>query len=120
MKNGIKILVFVMPFLAIISCSSDSSDDLTPPPEDEITYTNDIKSIMDSRCNNCHGNPPSNGAPVSLTTYDEVKDETQNGDLINRIERDQGTAGVMPPAGNTLTGSQIQLIKDWMTEGYKE
>lgn len=120
MKNYSKVLVILFICSSFFSCSNDSSDDLAPPPEDEVTYTENIKAIMDSRCNSCHDNPPTNGAPVSLSTYDEVKNETQNGELIDRIERTQGTAGVMPPAGNTLSSSQIQMIKDWMVEGYKE
>ncbi|MDT0553848.1 cytochrome c [Urechidicola vernalis] len=117
-----KINLALVVFISIVyfSCSNDSTEDLNPPIPVDINYTNDIKPIMESHCNNCHGAPPTNGAPVSLTTYDEVKNETQNGELIDRIERPQGTAGVMPPGGSTLTSAQIQTIKDWMTEGFKE
>jgi len=85
-----------------------------PPISGDITYTNSIRSIVNSNCISCHGSTPSNGAPMSLTTYTEVKNATQNRGLITRIEN-----GTMPPSGN-LSTSQIQLFKDWKSDGYLE
>lgn len=123
MKNCISLFIlFVFGSIIVISCSSDSSDDLDPinPPNDTVTYANNVKSIIDGRCLNCHSNPPVNGAPIALTTFSTVKNETLNGNLLNRIEKTQGTAGVMPPIGSTLSAAQINIIKDWMSDGYLE
>ena len=43
-----------------------------------------------------------------------MKDAIQNRGLITRVEN-----GTMPPAGS-LTASQINLIKDWQSDGLLE
>ena len=78
------------------------------------TYTADIAPIMSSRCTNCHGSTPSNGAPMSLTTLANVKDAVENRGLLGRVEN-----GTMPPSGSDLTAAQIQAIKDWQSNGFQ-
>lgn len=113
------ILPSVMAFaLLISSCSNDSDDDVgpnDPPPNNNVTYANSVKSIIDNSCLNCHGNPPTNNAPMALTTYDNVKEAVENRGLIGRVEN-----GTMPPTGSNLTNSQVQAIKDWQTGGFKQ
>lgn len=112
-------LIIVIIGVSLLNCSSDSTDDLTPPTE-PITYSNEIKSIMDNHCTNCHSDPPINGAPNALTTYDEVRLATEEGVLLERVELAPGSPGVMPPFGSTLTSTQINFIKEWMENGYIE
>jgi len=102
--------------LFIYSCSSSSNDDviITPPNNNnDVTYTNDVKPIIDNNCLNCHTNPPQNGAPMPLTTYDNVKEAVQNRGLIGKIE-----SGAMPKNGTPLSTSQVQTVKDWQTGGF--
>ena len=110
-KRSFTILVLSLFF--VYACSSDSDDDMTPV-EDKITYTANIKSIINGNCNSCHGSPVTNGAPMSLTDYNSVKTAVQSQNLISLVEN-----GFMPPAGN-LTATQIQLIKDWQADGLLE
>ncbi|MCF6347093.1 MAG: cytochrome c [Flavobacteriaceae bacterium] len=109
MKHFFLLLLFLT--FSLISCSSD--DDTVIPSQNDVTYTNDIKSIIDSKCLNCHGNPLANGAPISLTNLDEVKEAVINSDLIGRVED-----GSMPQGGTRLTPAQIQAIKDWKAANY--
>ena len=104
------LLLFIMT-----SCSSNSEDDVNPPINNNITYAGNVKSIIDSKCLNCHGDPLNNGAPIFLLTLANVQDAVQNGDLIGRIE-----SGSMPPGGNDLTPDQVQDIKDWEAGGFKQ
>ena len=117
MKNLLKITsLFLM--LSIVSCSSGSDDDDDPiinPPPTSITYTNTISAIVNGKCTGCHGNPPSNGAPMSLTTYTDVKEAVETRGLINQIE-----TGNMPKTGNALTTTQIQNFKTWQTNGFPQ
>ncbi len=100
-------------FFIITSCSSENNNDVTNLPNNNVTYKNTIKAIIDANCLNCHSNPPTNGAPMSLTTYQNVKEAVENRDLIGRVEN-----GTMPPSGNNLTTAQVQAIKDWETNGF--
>lgn len=100
-----------------VSCSNDSDDDMTPPPPppNNVTYTNTVKAIIDGSCLNCHGNPPTNNAPMSLTTFDDVRSSVQSRGLITRVEN-----GTMPPSGTNLTTAQVQAIKDWQSGGFMQ
>lgn len=117
-----KIVVLAIP-LALIGCNNDSTDDLTaqlPPPGTPITYSANIASIINTNCLGCHTNPPENGAPMSLTTYEFVKQAVQDRGLIDRISRPQGAEGMMPNGGTRLPQSQIDLIIQWQQQGLQE
>lgn len=117
----LKIFPIVSVLFLLLACTNDSESDLidnTVPAS--VTYTNFIKSIMDNNCVSCHGNTPSGGAPMSLTTYQNVKDAVLNRGLIDRISRVQGTAGMMPLGGTRLPQSSINQIMDWKNTGFTQ
>jgi mono/diheme cytochrome c family protein len=110
------LLLLMMSLIFAYACSSDSDDDMPPVDNNDskITYTVNIRPIRNGNCKSCHGSPATNGAPMSLTTYNSVKTAVQSQNLISQVEN-----GSMPPAGN-LTTAQIQLIKDWQSDGLLE
>jgi len=112
-----KSLLLAVVFVFIFACTSGSDDDPgTPPPvNNDITYSKNVKAIIDGRCISCHSSPPTSNAPMSLTTYTSVRNSVTNQDLIGQVE-----SGAMPPSGSDLTSAQIQTIKDWQTGGFKE
>lgn len=113
-----KTYILSILFLAFIisSCSSGSEDPILDPlPNSNVTYTATIKQIIDNNCISCHADPPVNGAPTSLNTYQNVKDAVMSSNLIARVEN-----GSMPPQGADLTATQVQSIKDWQSGGFKE
>lgn len=115
-----KYLIFSV-LLINISCSNHSEDDLTDPVVLNTTkYLQNIKPIIDNNCISCHGATPSNGAPMSLVTYAQVKDAIQNRGLLDRISRAQGSPGMMPFQGTRLPQASIDLIIDWNTDGLLE
>lgn len=103
--------------LLLISCANDSDDDVNPIPNNntDVTYSGNIKSIIDGNCIGCHSNPPQNSAPMSLTTYDNVKNAVQTRGLISQLE-----SGAMPKDASKLSNASIQAIKDWQTGGFLE
>ena len=87
MKHLVPALVFALLFWG---CSNDSESDLMDPPNNEnelVTYNDNIKSIISNNCLSCHSNPPVNGAPFPLTTYNEVKTRAESGLLLTAISR---------------------------------
>ena len=88
---------------------------MNPPVNNNITYAGNVKSIIDSNCLNCHGDPLDNGATIFLLTLANVQDAVQNKDLIGRVE-----SGSMPQGGPPLTATQVQIIKDWEAGGFKQ
>ena len=104
----------------LLSCNNDSSSDLITPTNNTVTikYSSDIASIINGNCLNCHASPPSNGAPMQLTTYNDVKNAILTGSLIDRVSRAQGSGGMMPQAGMRLPQATIDKIIKWQTDGF--
>ncbi len=119
MKKILTISVFIS--FVLLACTSTSTDDLidAQPLPTLVTY-NDIKSIMDNNCISCHSNPPTNGAPISLTTYNEVKNAVQINGLIGRISKQAGESGAMPAGGPRLPQNLIDQVIKWQTDGLLE
>jgi len=113
MKKIAALLILCMAVM-VTSCSSD--DGPTEPVDTTVTYDGEIKLLMDDYCLSCHLDPPVNGAPISLTTFDEVKDAVEIKDLIARIAN-----GTMPP-GNLpkLSDEEVQLVRDWQAGNFQE
>jgi uncharacterized membrane protein len=115
-----KLLILAISFIGL-SCSNNSEDDLTNPVQLSTTkYIQNIKPIIDNNCIICHGASPTNGAPMSLVTYAQVKDAVQNRGLLDRISRTQGAPGMMPNQGTRLPQTTINLITDWNADGLLE
>jgi mono/diheme cytochrome c family protein len=61
-------------------------------PQGEVTFTKDIAPILQRSCQQCHN--PDGGAPMSLTTYEEVRPYARS---IKARTGIGPRAGVMPP-----------------------
>ena len=124
MKKCSILFACIVVGFSIISCTNHSESDLLEPmpdPEpDLVTYVDDVKVIIDNNCLSCHSNPPVNGAPVHLTTYENVKSAVENANLISRISALAGEAGAMPFGGPRLPQNLIDLIIQWEADGLLE
>ena len=110
-------ILFAMIIVLSYSCSSDSEDTLMPLSQNKITYTQNVKPIIDSNCIVCHNNPPVNGAPFSLLTYGDVSSRASQ--VLTAISRQNGEARAMPPSGR-LSQSTIDIIDQWISDGLLE
>ena len=122
-KQFLKNTGFLLAILFLASCENDSTDDLiiyNVTPETIVTYNQNVAAIINSNCISCHGATPSNGAPMSLTTYEQVKEAVQNRGLLDRISRDQGAPGMMPNGGTRLPQNNINVINQWNIQGLQE
>lgn len=117
------IYVFAISIL-LINCSSGGDDPTepnpnpipNPNPSDKITYEGNIKAIINNNCISCHGNPPTNSAPMSLTTYALVKNAVETRGLIDRIN---STTNPMPQTG-LMSQANRNLIQQWVDDGLLE
>lgn len=116
-----KKLIVVLGFFSLTSCSSDSISDLDEPiAQNEITYNLKVKSIIDNNCIVCHGTVPTNGASISLITYENVKNAALTNGLLNRISRIEGSSGAMPLGGSRLPQNDINAISNWINANFPE
>lgn len=106
--------------ILLMSCTTDSVSDLAEITSNEnVSFLNDVRPIINNNCVSCHGNPTNSGAPMSLTTYENVKDAVLN-NLINRISRTEGTSGAMPLGGPRLSQNQINTIIAWQNANFPQ
>lgn len=114
---------FILAGIVLTGCTANTIDDLIPVVEDTtpmvVTYQN-VMSIFSENCLNCHSNPPQNGAPMSLTSFDDVMNAILNRGLIDRISRNDGANGLMPLGGPKLSQQSIDLIVQWNEDGLLE
>lgn len=118
-QNIIPITTLIILFS---SCSNESTSDLidSTPISENVTFTNDIKSTIDNNCISCHGTTPTSGAPMSLTTYENVRDAVLQRGLIDRISRENGEAGLMPENGPRLPQTLIDEVVQWEAQGLQQ
>ena len=97
--------------------SNDFADALTIEVKEaaKVTFKDDIMGVITSSCAPCHVSGGGN------TTYTEFAKAKSNVDFIlNRINRDEGSAGFMPLNGTKLDAATIALIEQWKTDGLLE
>lgn len=120
MKNILYIVIILG--LLLMSCTNASESDLidVQPIPILVTYNDNVKTIIDNNCLNCHIQPPVNGANTPLLIYDNVKNAVENNNLINRISSQAGDPGAMPFGGPRLPQNLIDLIIQWEADGLLE
>ena len=81
----------------------------------DVSYAADIAPIMSQNCTSCHGSAPSNGASAALTNASEVRQAIESFNLTGRIE-----SGNMPKNAARLDPSDVEKVKVWQEEGFKD
>ncbi len=74
----------------------------------------DVEAIYAAKCNDCHGSPPSQGAPYPLDTYDNAVAHADRS--LKRIQ-----SGSMPPPNRgfeQVTADEEALISAWIDAGH--
>ena len=88
----------------------------------KITYADQISPIFRNACTNCH-NPDKKKAGLDLTTYQATIAGSENGPVLKPGNADGSliykvcTAGgdpKMPPKGDSLSDSEMALLKGWI------
>ena len=117
MKQSISTIFSLCLFFSLFASCSTSVIEKVEPPQADVTYVGNIKSIIDTNCTSCHGGA-SPVAGIDLTTYALLRTKTEAGRVIARVT---STSAPMPPAPNPrLSDANIALIQEWINDGYKE
>ncbi|GAB5476232.1 MAG: hypothetical protein Mars2KO_43310 [Maribacter sp.] len=122
-SRKIGIVLLALASISITSCSNDSESDLLDLPDgnpdngDLVTYSNDVKSIIDGNCLGCHSSPTRNGAPFALINFSQVSSRANS--ILTAMSRANGTPAAMPPSGK-LPQATIDIIDQWIKDGTQE
>lgn len=120
--NAKTILITLSLTAIFVGCTDDNPSTLMEdtPATGITTYNENVKSIIDNNCIVCHAAIPKNGAPMSLVTYNQVKDAVLNRGLLNRISLQNGNSSLMPNGGPRMPQTTIDVILKWEKEGLLE
>ena len=114
MKYSLKALFVSAGALIVLSgCSKGNltTPSCNVPNAGALTYTVNVKPIIDKNCISCHG--PNRNAPGDFRTYEGVKPYLANGAFNDLVVVRQS----MPPAGS-LPQTQIDSINCWIQAGF--
>ena len=90
-----------------------------------VSYSNDVRPILESRCGNCHFGEFTS-AELHMDTYESLMAGSENGPVIVAGKAGKSllvkkiSTGAMPKRGPKLTPAQIQIITDWINGGAQD
>lgn len=114
-KGSIILGLLISIFVACNSTKKTAPVTKTEQPEEAVTYSNTIKSLVNKKCIGCHKGYEAAGS-LNLETYNGVKNAAQNGTLLQRINDNYKP---MPKAG-LMSEKNRGLFKKWADGGYQE
>ncbi len=97
----------------------------TPVQVVAITYSNDIRPLLERRCLNCHGGKDGIKGGLSVKTYADLMKGGESGavilpgDAANSLLVQLITKGEMPKRAPKLPQNEIDLIAAWVAAGAK-
>lgn len=109
--NVTKVILTISGFLFFSSCLTNVETpieelDPTVDPCENITFSQNVKPIIDNNCIQCHG---LGGNFPNLTTY--------NGISANAAIVKEETTSRRMPQGTSLTNEEISAISCWVDAG---
>ena len=122
-------LTLLLGIMAITAQAVDKTDKATPTAR-KISYFKDIRPIFQTHCQGCH-QPAKKGGGYVMTDFsllfkggesEEVAiiaHKPDESNLISRISKTDGVAE-MPQGEKPLADSEIDLIRQWITQGAED
>jgi len=96
-------------------------------PEGPVSYSRDIRPILNSNCNACH-KPEKNKGDLDMTSVPTLLKGGKHGhtvepgspDKSKLIEMISGADPDMPKDGDSLKSEQVSIIAKWIQQGAKD
>jgi hypothetical protein len=108
------------PDAAAPDAAADAAQDAAPEaaaPGTELPC--DVAQILETRCESCHGNPPTPG-PISLITLADLKATSTMGGFVYQRVQIRVDNNTMPPSWGTtgqLTSEEKATLSSWLAAG---
>lgn len=128
MKSKILKRTTLAIFLLLLSSCGGGGGNSSAPVVDDTTDNNtdgttaakfqDVADIISTNCSSCHGNTPSNGAPMSLTTFSQISFFASS--IKSRINKNEDDSTLMPLNGPKLSQEDIDTIESWIAGGKQQ
>src|SRR6266567_7378047 len=109
---------------ASTSSTSGAGGSSTPSgvPTSSLGIPCAVATVLQTRCQSCHSNPPVNSAPMPLMTLADLRNPSKTNPMVTvaamAAMRVTNTTAPMPPRGATAaTPAEIKTITDWVAAG---
>jgi hypothetical protein len=118
-QSSLVLITGLIVWLVMVACGNETVK--------EVSFANDIRPILKSKCMSCHGGVRQLGG-LSFLFEEDIYAELRSGkkaivpgspqqsELYQRVTSDRPTQ-VMPPDGEQLTEKETELIRRWIKEG---
>ena len=125
MKRIFQLMTFLFFINFMTSCYYDNEERLYPTVDSStscdttnVTLSQSVKPILQSRCLSCHGKSTANGlgSGINLETYSELSKWVTNGKLEGAINHTPGYVA-MPQGAAKLDDCSINKITAWINNG---
>lgn len=101
-----------MLIFLVASCKKDDPQEIVDSING-VKFSEEIAPLLSNRCGECHS------AGASQTNYLDYTTARNGIDrILNRIQREEGSAGFMPLNGTKLSQESIDLIQQWRDDGF--
>lgn len=125
-KLSFILIIVVVPFL-LQSCFYDNSPTNVEPLPTNVSFSQDVQVIFDTRCVSCHNGDAASNSPdlspgnafnmlVNGNRDYVIPSDPDNSILVKAIRGGEDGISKMPPSGS-LTDNQINTIVQWINEG---
>ncbi|MEL1241157.1 hypothetical protein [Flavobacterium flavipallidum] len=116
--NKFKIIALMIPLAAVLSNCSSAKKNKDYVDVKKITYTNDVKPIIENSCTPCH--MPPQGRKEPFENYAQVKEHIAS--IIARVKLPKEDRKFMPPMNKkpALTDEQVALLVQWQQQNMPE
>ena len=119
MKRKMQLMALMIPLsLLLINCSSNRRGNSGYVDIKKISYTSDIKPLIENSCTPCH--IPPQGKKEAFDSYEHVKENINA--IISRVKLPQDDRKFMPPVNKkpALTDAQVAVLVNWQKQNMPE
>lgn len=116
-KLSLVILIFSIAFT---SCYYDTEEELYPNIRNNCdsvkgSYSLEVEPLINAQCRSCHNSSFSSGG-VNLEGYENVKQATLNGTVLESIQHEAGVSP-MPQGTPKLDDCILKAVESWKNQG---
>lgn len=122
MKKQIILFILAALIVSAFAVIRGGSTKAAPSAKTNVSFTNDVQPLLESRCGTCHMGEYVN-KDLHMDTYESLMEGSESGPVIlpgdakHSLLVKKLIEGEMPKRGPKLTPAQIQIITDWINTG---
>jgi hypothetical protein len=119
MRNGLRPLGLLGAWMMTASCADSGADAGETQTEAGLTWC-DVEPILEAHCQRCHTDPPANGAPFPLLTYEDTQAGEppryeRMGEVVSQDFMPPQWLAVDPPV-EALPCSEKRTLIEWVEQ----